>query len=113
MKTKLPLLACIAVLSTLPLWAADGDGKRNPIEQRLREIDLSLTLRQYERVKMEVFETRLKMDLLDTEEELTEPARRKRRELLTARQEILLHRAAELRAVARDFAEDMPVAKVK
>jgi hypothetical protein len=113
MKTKLHILVCITALSVLPLLAGDSETKSVSVEQRFRETDLSLAIRQYERVKMEAFETRLKLDLLDTDEEMTETARKKRAELLTKRYEILQQRADELRSVALKLGEEITVAKAR
>jgi hypothetical protein len=113
MKNKLYVLVCITALSVLPLAAGDGEAKSVSVEQRLREMDLSLALRQYERVKMEAFETDLKLTLLPTDEDLTEPARKKRAQLLTERLQILEQRADKLRAIVLEFGEQTPVATAK
>ena len=113
MKSKLHVLVCMAALSGLPLMAGEGDTTPVSVEQRFRETDLSLALRQYERVKMEVFECRLKLDLLETDDEMTETARKKRRELLARRKDILEQRADQLRLDAHRLGEQIAVAKTK
>jgi len=113
MKTRLHILVCITALSVLPLLAGDSESKSVTVEQRLRETDLSLAIRQYERVKMEAFETRLKLDLLDTDEEMTENVRKKRAELLAKRHDILQQRADELRSVALKLGEGTTIAKAR
>jgi hypothetical protein len=113
MKHKLHILVCITALSVLPLLAGDSDTKSLSVEQRLRETDLSLAIRQYERVKMEAFETRLKLDLLDTDEEMSEAVRKKRTDLLAKRHAILEQRADELRATAHKLGDEIGVAKAK
>ena len=113
MKTKLHLLVCITALSVLPLLAGDSEIKSVSVEQRFRETDLSLAIRQYERLKTEAFETRLKLDLLGTDEEMTEASRKKRAELLTKRYEILQERAEELRLVALRLGEEITTAKAR
>src|SRR5262249_24176539 len=100
MKSKLYILICVTALSVLPLLAGDGEIKSVSVEQRLRETDLSLSLRQYERVKMEAFESILKLDLLETDEAMSETAKKKRRDLLTRRLDILTQRADQLRSTA-------------
>src|SRR5262245_21430498 len=72
MKNTFRILVCITALTALPLLAGDNQSSPSDVEQRLRETDLSLAIRQYERVKMEAFETRLQLDLLSTEEGLSE-----------------------------------------
>jgi hypothetical protein len=112
MKNKLHVFLCIIALSVLPIWAGD-DSKIVGVERRLREIDLSLSLRQYERVKMEMFEIILKLELLSTEEEMSEAVRKKRAELLGKRYEILGRRADELRASALQLEHEITVGKAK
>ena len=111
MNNKLRILLCITVLSVLPLIAGDAETKSLSVEQRLREMDLSLTIRQYERLRMEAFETRLKLELLDTEEDMTETVRKKRAELLDKRYEILHRRASELRDTAIMLGDQIAAAK--
>ena len=111
MKNTLRLFVCITALTALPLFA--GEIKSSDVDQRLRETDLSLAIRQYERVKMEAFETRLKLDLLDTEEGLSEVVRKTRSELLRKRYEILLRSADELREFALSIEGKIQVAKAK
>jgi hypothetical protein len=113
MKTKLHILVCITALSVIPLWAGDNESKTVSVEQRFREIDLSLALRQYERVQMEAFEVRLKLDLLDTEGELTPSEREKKGKLLEKRVAILQQRAAEIRETGYRLADQIAVAKAK
>jgi hypothetical protein len=113
MKTNLHILVCVAALSVLPLLAGDGETKPVSVEQRLLETDLSLAIRQYERVKMEAFEAGLKLVLLDTDEEMTETARKKRAELLTKRVDALQLRADQLRQEALKLGEEMAVAKAR
>jgi len=113
MKNKLYVLVCITALSVLPLVAGDGEAKSVSVEQRLREMDLSLALRQYERVKMEAFETDLKLTLLPTDEDLTESVRKKRTELLQKRLDILQQRAEQLRAMVMATGERDAVANAK
>jgi hypothetical protein len=60
---------------------------------------------------MEAFETRLKLDLLDTDEDITETVRKKRAELLTQRHDILQMRADELRDTALKLGGQIALAK--
>lgn len=103
------------MLLIAPAFAGDAEnGSRAfKIEQALRETDLSLTLKQYERVKMEAFEVHLKLLCLGTEEEMTDAAREKRSKLLRQRLEILETRAAELRDAVRKLGEAMTPAKAR
>ena len=113
MKAKLRVIICIIALSVIPLWAGDGESKTVSVEQRFRETDLSLALRQYERVQMEAFEARLNLDLLDTEGEITPSERDKKVKLLEKRVAILEQRAGDIRATAYRLAEQIAVAKAK
>ncbi|MBI3851912.1 MAG: hypothetical protein HY298_16775 [Verrucomicrobia bacterium] len=103
MKNKLHILGCITALSVLPLWAGDSESKTVSVEQRFRGTDLSLALRQYERVQMDAFDASLKLTLLDAEAE-------KKAELLAKRVAILKHRAEELRDTAYRLGEEIAVA---
>ena len=113
MKNKLHILVCITALSVLPLWAGDSKSKTVSVEQRFRETDLSLALRQYERMQMEAFEARLKIDLLETEDKMTQSEREKTAELLAKRVAILKKRAAEFRDTAYKLEAEIDVAKAK
>ena len=113
MKNKLHILVWITALTVLPLLAGDTETKPASVEQRLRDIDVSLALRQYERLKMEAFETKLKLDLLVTDEELTESARKKRADLLERRYDILQMRAFQLSDDARKLGAETAIAKAK
>jgi len=113
MKNKLRIVVCIMAVSVLPLWAADNENKSVSVEQRFREIDLSLTLRQYERVQMEAFETRFKLDLLETETEMTKSERDKKEALLQKKADILLRLAHELREKAKMLESQSSVATAK
>lgn len=113
MKNTLRILVCITALTALPLLAGDSQASSSDVEQRLREADVSLAIRQYERVKMEAFETRLQLDLLSTEEGLSESVRKTRTELLRKRYEILIHNADELRQLALNIEGKMKVAQAK
>ena len=113
MKNMLRILVCLTVLTVLPVFAGECQSHSCDVDQRLRETDLSLALRQYERVKMEAFETRLKLDLLDTEEGMTEVARKTRTELLRKRFETLIRNADELRELALNLEGKIKVAQTK
>src|SRR5258705_1659466 len=109
MKNKLRIVVCIMVLSVLPLWAADNENKSVSVEQRFREIDLSLALRQYERVQMEAFEAKLERDLLDTETEMTKSERDKKVALLEKKVRILQFCAEVLREKAQELETQISV----
>jgi hypothetical protein len=113
MKNKLRILLCIMAVSVVPLWAADNENKSVSVEQRLREIDVSLALRQYERVQMEAFETNLKLELLDTEGEMTKSERDKKVALLEKKLSILQGRAQMLRETALQLESKISVATAK
>src|SRR4029450_2687350 len=100
MKSQLNTALCIAAFTMSAFCAADTENKSPDAEQRLREMDFSVTLHQYERVQMEVFEAKLKLDLLDAEEQMTQEERAKKAESLEKRVMILRQRAEELRNTA-------------
>jgi hypothetical protein len=110
MKKKLYLFLCITALSVLPLWADDASKPDAPktltVEQRLREIDLSVTLREYERVKTELAETDLKRLLLQADGDLTEADLKKQAEVLMRRRDTLDMCAVELREEAKSLGNE-------
>ncbi len=113
MKSRLLILLCVATFSIFPLWAADSEATSASIEQRLRETDLAIALRQYERVRMEAFEARLQLDLLDSQAEMSQDERKKRWVLLDKRDAILRERAQEIRQSILKLGDEMAVAKTK
>jgi hypothetical protein len=116
MKNKLNVLLCIMALSALPLRAGE-DLKPATVEQRLREVDLSLMLQQYERLQMNLFEARLQLDLLDTVSDLSDTARKKQSDLLQKKCDILVQHVDETRLRLHQLAalrgEETAVAKAK
>ena len=106
MKSKLHVLLCFAALSVTTLSAADGENKSVNAEQRLRETDLALTLHQYERVQMEVFEAKLQLDLLDAEGPTAREERKMKMESLQRKIMIFRERADELRKKALQLGEE-------
>ena len=110
MKATLHTLLCMTAVTVLPLLAGNGEPTSVPVEQRLLETDLSLAIRQYEHVQMEAFETRLKLDLLDTDEPMTDADRKRQAALLETRHLILQKRADELRAVTLKLALEITAA---
>jgi hypothetical protein len=106
MKNRILILVCMVAWSVLSLRAADTDRKPVSADERLRETDLALTLQQYERVRMEAFDARLKLDLLETEGQMTPEDREKKIVSLEKKIMILRQRADELRAQAIKLGED-------
>ena len=71
MKIPFNICFCVAALSFSPLCAGDSENKSISIEQRLAQTDLSIVLRQYEQVMMEVFSMKLKgLELVSLNREL-------------------------------------------
>ena len=66
MKTIIALL--LALAAAAPIAAASPNEKRLSMEQRLRETDLSVALKHYERVCTELMDARLKLDLASVED---------------------------------------------
>ena len=106
MKNTCYILLCLGAFSISTLCGADSPAKSASVEERLRETDLALTLHHYERVQMEAFEVKLKIDLLETDGEKTPEKRRKEAELLNKRASILSERVQELRLTALKLGEE-------
>lgn len=104
MKNSLLVLVCVVACSASNLCAADEEGKTVSVGARLRETDLALALHQYERVRMEAFDARLK--LLETEGQISPEEREKKVVSLEKRIAILGQRAEELRAHAIRLGEE-------
>ena len=103
MKTTLILITLISALSTFPVLAADNEDAALSIEARLTQVDLSVTLKQYEKVKLLVQDAELQLALgggSDTE-----------REALRKRIAILRDETTKLREVARHY--DAEVRKIR
>jgi predicted RNase H-like nuclease len=114
MKATVQNFACIALLLVLPIRSADSDGgKATTIEHRIREIDLSVILQCYERLRKEVFESHTKRFLLSTEVNLSKEEREKTDQLLGKRIEILQQQVDMFRALAISFESKITPAKSK
>jgi hypothetical protein len=111
MKMRLLAVFCVAAFSVSHLRATEDERPLPNAERRLREIDVSLALHQYERVQMELFETRLKLDLLPCEGDPSEKFRLQQTESLQKRIEILRARADALRQTALAASQALPSEK--
>ena len=109
----MPLFLCLTTLSILPLRAGDASSTTGIGKQRIRGIEFSPALQRYERVKMEAFETQLRLDLLNTDEEAQEADRKRRAESLARRHDMPQQRAAELRATAEKLGKKITVARAR
>ena len=114
MKTILLIVLSVSLLCSGPVRGADPENKTPTVEERLREADLNIALKQYERVRMEEFEASLKFDLLPTEAEGQSPeTRKKRQEILERRMATLRFRGEALRKQILKLGNEAAVAKSK
>ncbi len=66
MKTTIATITIIISLFGTRLMAADdAQPKTISIEQRLQQVNIDIALKQYERVRMEMFEIKLQLDIID------------------------------------------------
>ncbi|HRI14268.1 MAG TPA: hypothetical protein PLX89_14840 [Verrucomicrobiota bacterium] len=123
MKLKLLPAICLVALFAQPLVAGDAEPKATSVEVRLLEIDLSVLLRQYERLKTEIAEASFKFDLMVMEasvengkesgKEVNEEARGKELESRARRLDWFRTVADTLRLEALKLGEQLEQAKAK
>jgi hypothetical protein len=89
MKTILAAILLLSVLAVLPLTAAGPNDKRLSMEQRLTETDISVALKHYEAVRMQLLDARLRQELADTDIAGKPADREAQLKALTQRIEIL------------------------
>jgi hypothetical protein len=98
MKTVVALLCAASACAVLaPCAQAEPSQKRLSMEQRLRETDIAVTLKHYERVCSELMESRLKQDLLAVEATGKPEEREQQAKTLALRIDLLEHYAKALR----------------
>ena len=100
MKTTLAIITLISALSASPLVAADNDKAAPSIEERLTQVELSVTIKQYEKVLLLEHEAKLQVALQNTG---SEAINEKGRKTLEARIAILHDQAEKLRAMAHEY----------
>ena len=104
MKYKLELLLLASVLAVAPILAGDSAPKiPSPVQQKIREIDLSILLKQYEIVKTKQAEVRLDLALLSVNSAGNADAQKRRKETLEKTDEVLTQLADQYRATAFEF----------
>jgi hypothetical protein len=111
MKTFL-IVGCVALLCCSAPIAGDAccDTKSTSVEQRLRDIDLSIVLKQYEEIKVEEAKAQVTIILTETDAEGSDEERTKQLSLLKIRRDRLSEYAAELRRHALELAKPVSVA---
>ena len=98
MKRLLALTCLLSMLPVLlPLAHGEPSQKRLSMEQRLRETDIAVTLKHYERVCSELMESRLKQDLIFVEGSAKPDEREQQAKMLALRIDVLERYAKALR----------------
>jgi len=96
MKTIFAVLACFTIL-LLPATAAGPNDKRLSMEQRLREADIAVALKHYERVCTELCEYRFRQELAAIDEGGKPAERELQLKILLQKIEVLERYAKNLR----------------
>jgi len=98
MKTMIAFSCILGTLSAfLPVAHGEPSQKRLSMEQRLRETDIAVTLKHYERVCSELMESRLKQDLISVEGSAKPDEREQQAKMLALRVDVLERYAKALR----------------
>jgi hypothetical protein len=100
MKTIFAIITLMSALLAFPILAAENDKAVPTIEERLAQSDLSVTLKQYEKVRQLEADAKLELALLAVR---PDEATKKEREAITKRMQILNEEAAQLRFLAYDY----------
>lgn len=110
MKAIILILCLSAFNMALPVGADECcEGKGVAVEQRIREIDLNIALKQYEQIQTERAKTELQLVLMDTEPGGSEE-RSKQATALQKRFEILQQHADKIRARLLEMGKALSVA---
>ena len=108
MKKLLSLVVLIALCSILPTRADECcQNSEATVQQRLREIDLNIALKQYEQIRTEVAKAELQLILIQTE---TEASNSERAEQMKKRRDILAVHAEQIRAHILELSKAVTVA---
>src|SRR5688572_22514112 len=111
MKRLLSLVVLIALCSILPTRADECcQNSEATVQQRLRDIDLNIALKQYEQIRTEAAKAELQLILIETETEAPEAERSKQARQLSKRIEILSAHADQLRARVTELSKAVAVA---
>lgn len=111
MKKLLSLIVLTALCSLLPARADECcQSSEATVQQRLRDIDLNIALKQYEQVRTEAAKAEVQLILIETETEAPEAERVKQARQLSKRIEILTAHADQLRARVADLSKAVAVA---
>jgi hypothetical protein len=97
MKTTLPAILLLSGFAVFPITAATPNEKRLTMEQRISDTDISVDLKHYETVRMELLNARLKRELAEAEQTGTTAERETQSKTLAQKIEILERYAKTLR----------------
>jgi len=110
MKSILILLSSVALFAAVQSEAADPPPKLNNVEQRLREIDLTIALNQYEKLRAQLADLRFQRDLMGLEtgekSEHETIVRSTQQEALARRIDFFEHYTGELREKIRKMGSE-------
>ena len=111
-KTLLLITLCASSFLAVPSFAADEccQNLAATVQQKLREIDVTIALKQYEQIKTEVAKAQVQLILVETDSEAAEVDRNSQLEALQRRIAKLNAHASELRARVEKLSEDVKVA---
>ena len=110
---KIIAILCLAAFCGAAVVRADDaccEDKSSAIEQRLRAIDLSLALKQYEEIQTERAKAEVGLALLDSAVDASEEDRAKQSEILERRVKILTRHADEFRKRVLSLSKPIEVA---
>ena len=109
---KLLSLAILFALCLLFRTHADEccQNSEATVQQRLREIDLSIALKKYEQIQNEAAKAELQLVLLETDSETPEEDRKSKWKNLNNRVELLRAHADQIRARALELSKAVTVA---
>ena len=96
MKATFAAIVIIGILLVVPTRAAGPNDKRLSMEQRLREADVAVALKHYERVCTELCEHRLRLELAAADEGGKPGERENQLKILTQKIDILERYAKNL-----------------
>jgi predicted RND superfamily exporter protein len=99
MKSLFAILAVVMALAASPVLAADKEKGYRSVEERLKQAELSVAIKQYKKVVLLQQETALQIALIETG---ASPVGEKEVKVLTKRLELLAKQADSLRQMAMD-----------
>jgi hypothetical protein len=112
MKKLLSFILLVSLCSLLPARADECcQNSEATVQQRLRDIDLNIALKQYEQIRTEVAKAELQLVLIQTEIETgTEASNAASAEQMKKRRDILAVRAEQIREHILELSKPVTVA---